>query len=515
MKITSADEMRTIDRLTSERFGVPSLSLMEQAGVAVAEFALEHWPRAERIIVVCGKGNNGGDGFVAANKLGLSGKRVRTFLLARYDEVRGDAARMLPRAPAPLRQVTSGSELQAAFREADLIIDSILGTGFRPPVDGLYRDAIEAINACNVPVLAIDIPSGANADAFTTQQNGIICRADAVVTFTAPRLAHLFGQLTRGPIRVCGIGSPEEAIQSQLKLDLITPHNIAPLLEPRPLDSNKGRYGHVLVVGGSVGKSGAVGMAGLSALRAGAGLATVATPGSVLTSVATVAPELMTEPLVETDIGTIAADAPLDVALQGKTVIALGPGISRNDGTVRFVRRLVHDCKLPLVIDADGLNAFEGAAHELNGSTRPLVLTPHPGEMSRLTGLSTNEVQAHRIDIARTFAKTHQCVLVLKGYRTLVASPEGHVWVNPTGNPGMATGGTGDILTGIVAGMVAQHPNDVPLAVASAVYLHGLAGDLARDEFGEHSLIATDLLAYLPDAFLHARELAQVRYVEF
>jgi NAD(P)H-hydrate epimerase len=421
---------------------------------------------------------------------------------------------MLPRAPAPLRQVTSASELQAVFREADLIIDAILGTGFRPPVDGLYRDAIQVINAADVPVLAVDIPSGANADALTPQDD-VISRADAVVTFTAPRLAHLFGQLTRGPIRVCPIGSPDEAIHSQLRLDLVTPHDVAPLIAPRALDSNKGRYGHVLVVGGSVGKSGAAGMAGLSALRAGAGLATVATPGSVLASVGTIAPELMTEPLAQTDVGTIAADAPLDTVLQGKTVIALGPGISRNDSTVRFVRRLVHDCKLPLVIDADGLNAFEGAAHELNGSTRPLVLTPHPGEMSRLTGLSIKEVQAHRIDIARTFAKTHQCVLVLKGYRTLVASPDGHVWVNPTGNPGMATGGTGDILTGIIAGMVAQHPNDIALAAATAVYLHGLAGDLARDEFGEHSLIATDVIAYLPDAFHHARELAQLRYVEF
>ena len=515
MKITSADEMRTIDRLTSERFGVPSLSLMEQAGTAVGDFALERWPRAERIVIVCGKGNNGGDGFVAANRLATAGKRARVLLLARSEEVRGDAAKMLPRAPAPLKQVSTASELQAPLREADLIIDAILGTGFRPPVQGLYRDAIQAINAAAAPVLAVDIPSGAEADASTARNDENICRADAIVTFTAPRSAHIFGQLTRGPIRVVSIGSPQEAIESELGLELITAADLTRLLAPRSVDSNKGLYGHVLVVGGSVGKSGAAAMAGMSALRAGAGLASVATARSVLPMVASVAPELMTEPLAETEAGTIAFGAELTSVMKGKTVVALGPGISRQPSTAEFVRNIVRDCALPLVIDADGLNAFEGAADLLKGNSRPLVLTPHPGEMSRLTGIATKQIQADRVNVAREFARKHRCVLVLKGYRSIVASPNGQIWVNPTGNPGMATGGTGDILTGMVAAMVAQHPQDLTRAVACAVFLHGLAGDLACDNVGEQSLIATDLLTYLPDAFHRARELSQLPYVEF
>jgi NAD(P)H-hydrate epimerase len=514
MKITTADEMRTIDRVTTESFGVPSLSLMERAGTAVAEFALERWPGAKNIAIVCGKGNNGGDGFVAANKLATAGRRVRVLLLTRSEEVHGDAAKMLPRAPAPLRTVASSAELRTALRDADLIVDAILGTGFRPPVQGVYRDAIEVINSCPAPVLAVDIPSGADSDSFQPQR-GAICRADAIVTFTAPRPAHIFGQLTRGRVRVCSIGSPNGAIESQLGIEVITATDVAPLLGPRALDGNKGLYGHVLVVGGSMGKTGAAGMAGISALRAGAGLATIATPRSALPLVASVAPELMTEPLAETELGSIDAGANLEPVLSGKTVVALGPGISRNDKTVEFVRKFVHDCKVPLVIDADGLNAFEGAAKELTGKARPLVLTPHPGEMSRLTGIATKDIQADRIGIARDFARKHECVLVLKGYRTLVASPDGHVWVNPTGNPGMATGGTGDILTGMVAGTVAQHPGDIPLAVATAVFLHGLAGDLACDEIGEQALIATDLLAYLPDAFARASDLAESPYVEF
>lgn len=501
--------------MTSEHFGVPSLTLMENAGAAVAEFALDHWPHAERIAVICGKGNNGGDGLVAARKLVERGKRVRVQLVAHASEIHGDAAQMLPKAPAPLRQVVTRAELVPPLRECDLIIDAIVGTGFRPPVQGLYRDVIEAINAAAAPVLAVDIPSGADADDHAPQHGNAICRADGIVTFTAPRPAHIFGQLTRGPIRVVAIGSPDGAIESELNLDLITPHDIASLLEPRALDSNKGLYGHVLIIGGSLGKTGAAGMAGLSALRAGAGLATIATPRSALPLVAAVAPELMTEALAETEAGSISADASLATAMSGKTVVALGPGISRNESTVEFVRKFVRDCTLPLVIDADGLNAFENRAQNLMGTSRPLVLTPHPGEMARLTGVSTREIQADRIAIAREFARKHGCMLVLKGYRTLIASPNGDVWVNPTGNPGMATGGTGDILTGMVAGMVAQHVDDVPRAVATAVYLHGLAGDLARDELGEQSLLASDLLTYLPDAFHRARELAQSAYVEF
>lgn len=499
MKITTADEMREIDRRSSAEFGVPSLTLMENAGSGVAEFVLRRYTRAEKITVVCGKGNNGGDGFVAARKLREGGKKVTVILLANPADVKGDAAAMLPRMGIQPVVVVSAADLdrdkvRVCF-DCDLLLDAVLGTGFKPPVEGLYAAAIERINAAQAPVLAVDIPSGANADAFHPEDH-LKCRADAIVTFTAPRLAHVFSDLTRGEIVVVPIGSPPEAIRSLLDLDVIAWPDIASCFALRKPDANKGNFGHVLVIGGSVGKSGAAAMAGMGALRVGAGLSTVATPRSVQPLVAGFAAELMTEPLAETDVGSISAGqfARLDLIVDGKTVIALGPGITRNAETVEFIRAVVAKYELPLVLDADGLNAFEGCVDLLRGDKRPLVLTPHPGEMARLTGLSTKQIQADRIKAARQFARERKCIVVLKGHRTLVAEPDGHVWVNMTGNPGMASGGTGDVLTGFIAGMIAQFPNDLVKAVCAAVWLHGYAGDRAAREFGEQCLIATDVL---------------------
>ncbi len=512
MKITSAAEMRETDRITTEKFGVPSLDLMEHAGTAVADFALRHYPNAKKIAVVCGKGNNGGDGFVAARKLQEAGKQVRVLLLADPAELRGDAAEMFRRMEIqPIVVKTTEKLSSSEVFESDLLLDAILGTGFKPPVKGLYADAITAMNASAAPVIAVDIPSGADADAMAPDTT-LRARADAVATFTAPRPAHVFAELTAGETEVAPIGSPEEAIISSLGLNLITPHDFAEFLAPREPEGQKGIYGHALIVGGSFGKSGAAAMAGVACLRSGVGLATVATPRSVVPTVASYAPELMTEPVAESDSGTITAEAvaQLDPLLKAMNVVAIGPGISRNPETVSFVHQFVPQCPKPLVIDADGLNAFAGNTAALNGSKRFLVLTPHPGEMARLTGKTVKEVQADRIGIARAFAKGHQCVLVLKGHRTLVAIPDGTVWANVTGNPGMATGGAGDVLTGMTAGLLAQahamkSPDAHVKAVIAAVYLHGLAGDVARERMGEASLIATDIIAGLPEAFRRAR----------
>ncbi len=518
MKIVTAEEMRGIDRATSARFGVPSLTLMENAGSAVAEYVLEHYASAQRLVVLCGKGNNGGDGFVVARVLHQNGKSVQVILLADPAELRGDAAVMYRKLPVQAVILRSGEELKSdrvrASFSADLYIDAILGTGFKPPVRSLYAEAIELLNQARVPVVAVDIPSGADADAIATQ-GGTIARANAIVTFTAPRPAHLFSQLTAGATCVAGIGSPPDAIVSSLRLNVITARDIAPLLTPRPADSNKGKYGHVLVVGGSRGKAGSVAMAGISALRAGAGLSTVATPESALPTVAGFYPEIMTEPLPETASGTISGGAmkPLTEVAKGKTVLAIGPGISRVPVTSKFVRTLVRGSELPVVLDADGLNAFEGKTDELNGKGRVLVITPHPGEMARLAARSVADVQKDRLGIARQFARKHNLIVVLKGYRTLVVQPDGEAWVNTTGNPGMSTGGTGDILTGMVAGMIAQHPNQPMLAVCAAVHLHGLAGDAMLDNVGEHSMIATDLLRGLPEAFRRAQRAAREKFV--
>ncbi len=514
MKIVSAAEMREIDRVTSERLGVPSLTLMENAGTAVADFVREQYPDARRVGIVCGKGNNGGDGFVVARKLRAEGREVFMVLLADPSELRGDAARMFQRVgqtPVIAKSHDEWEAIKDRLREADLLVDAILGTGFRPPVSGIYAEAIAAINTSGARVVAVDIPSGADADA-PEPPKGLVVRADAVVTFTAPRPAHVFSQLTDGPIVIAPIGSPEGAIASTLNLNLITPREIAPLIGPRPREANKGSFGHVLVIGGSLGKAGAAAMAGMSALRVGAGLSTVATPKSVLATVAGFHPELMTEPCEETEAGTISLRAleyaHLDAVVKGKTVLAIGPGISRYPETSEFVRTVVQKFAIPTVLDADGLNAFEGEAGKLSGTLRPLVITPHPGEMARLTGLSISEVQKDRVGVARSFAREHGIFVVLKGHRTLIAQPDGEIWVNTTGNPGMATGGTGDILTGMVAGMIAQNRERILEAVISAVYLHGLAGDVACETTGQQSLVATDLIKFLPEALRRARAAA-------
>jgi NAD(P)H-hydrate epimerase len=318
--------------------------------------------------------------------------------------------------------------------------------------------------------------------------------------------------LTNGPTVVAPIGSSDDAIVSALQLNVITVHEVAPLIATRPSAANKGNFGHVLVIGGSVGKAGAAAMAGMSALRAGAGLSTIATANSVLPTVASFHPEVMTEPLEETEAGSISTRAleygRLDKLVEGKTVLAVGPGISRQAETAEFVRTIVAKYKAPIVLDADGLNAFEGRIKDLRGKGRSLVITPHPGEMARLTASTAAAVQRDRLNVARAFAKEHEIIVVLKGHRTLIAQPDGTVWVNTTGNPGMATGGTGDILTGMVAGFIAQNPGQVVEAVIAAVYLHGLAGDVGRESMGEQSLVATDLVRALPEAMRRVREAA-------
>ena len=518
MKIVTAAEMRAIDRATGERFGVPSINLMENAGSAVAEHVLAHYRDAHKIVVFCGKGNNGGDGFVAALHLHQAGKTVQVILLADRVDLRGDAALMFDKLPLVAIAVHSQEDLNSdrvrLSLPADVYLDAILGTGFKPPVSGLYADAIALLNASQVPIVAVDIPSGADAEAMASQQ-GTLARADSIVTFTAPRPAHVFSVLTTGPTCVAEIGSPKEAIVSSLQLNLITARDFASLIGPRPAESNKGLYGHVLVIGGSVGKAGSVAMAGMSALRVGAGLATVATAHSVLPTVAGFHPELMTEPLKETTEGTIAASALDRIAAlaKGKSVLAIGPGISRFPETSELVRTLVEQSDIPIVLDADGLNAFEAETNKLSGKNHLLVITPHPGEMARLVRGSTADVQKDRLGVARNFAREHELIVVLKGNRTLVVQPNGEAWVNTTGNPGMSTGGTGDILTGMIAGMIAQHLNDPLLAVCAAVHLHGLAGDVMRESVGEHSMVATDLLRGLPEAFRRSQRATQEKFV--
>ena len=528
MEILTSDEMGAADRRTAEHFGVPLATLMENAGMAVARFCLRRYPAAERVLVLCGKGNNGGDGFVVARVLAEAGVDVAVLLLGREDEVKGEAAaaiaRLRAQAPAvAISPVTDEAALAAAsgaIASAELLIDAVVGTGFKPPLRGLATALRHTVAQCKTPVVAVDLPSGWDADSLqqTAQTSEGPFRADAVVTFTAPKLAHVFGHLTSapfGPVVVAEIGSPAEAIVSDGNLSWAgASKSIAE--EPRAVNANKGMYGHVLVVGGSYGTAGAPAMASLAALRAGAGLVTAAVPKSILELVAAVAPELMLAPLREGAEGAVslenlAADG-LQALLKAKkfSVVALGPGLSTKAEAPEFVRGFVADCSLPMVIDADALNAFAGrtellkcaaAMKDAKGKPRTLVLTPHPGEMARLTGLIIAAVEADRIHLARSFATEHKLTLVLKGWRTLIAHPDGRIAVNTSGNPAMAKGGSGDILTGIVAAMLAQFPEDVARAVEAAVALHGLAADFAARAMDEHTVLATDTLAHLSDAF--------------
>jgi ADP-dependent NAD(P)H-hydrate dehydratase / NAD(P)H-hydrate epimerase len=510
MKILTMAEMGDADRRSAEQFGVPLASLMERAGGAVAAFCLRQYPAARQIVVLCGKGNNGGDGFVAARVLAQAGRSVRVLLLGSANDLKGEAAGAFARmreesSTVPVVEIVEEAALAGAFEHCDLLLDAVVGTGFKPPLRGLAVAARDRIATLTVPVITVDLPSGWDADSTAQNAEGAF-RADAVVTFTAPKNAHVFGHLTErtfGPIVVAEIGSPDEAVQSTSGLTWAgASKGIAE--KPRDVNSNKGRFGHVLIVGGSYGKAGAPSMSSLAALRAGAGLVTAAVPESILNTVARITPELMVAPLDEIS-GAVAlsnlASASLERLLKGMTVLAIGPGLSTDGEASEFARELVAKTSLPVVIDADALNAFAGRTELLDGAGRTMVLTPHPGEMARLLGKTVKEVEADRTNLARRFTIEHKLTLVLKGWRTLIAHPDGTIAVNTTGNPAMAKGGSGDILTGIVAAMLGQFPGDVARAVETAVYLHGLAADFATHAMDEHTVLATDTLAHLTDAF--------------
>ena len=522
MLVLSAAEMQVCDRVTPERFGIPSLELMQHASEAVAAMAREHFPRARRITVLCGRGNNGGDGMMAARMLTEQGIAVTIMLLGSPDEIKGDAAivwRELQYAGSCTIHVVNSAEELARHNHAlhaDLFIDAIVGTGFTPPLKGLALSALEWLNptAVDRKILAVDLPSGWPADSTQSSSSDPVFPADAVVTFTAPKPAHVFGQLTRrwdDPVIVAPIGSPDEAIVSSLNLHWAGSAQSL-VHAPRAADSNKGKFGHVLVVGGSFGsaggKAGAPTMTSLAALRVGAGLVTAAVPAPALAIVSAFAPELMTWPLKTNDAGQTSAEnlapAILAAMTKGITVLAIGPGLGQSDDTARFCIGLLEATDMPAVIDADGLNILSkhtGILERLTSRGRTIVITPHPGEMARLAGISTADVQSHRLEVARDFARRQGVTVVLKGARSLIAHRDGRVALNTTGNPGMAKGGSGDLLTGMVAGLMAQYKEQPDQAIEAAVFLHGLSADLVVRERDEHTLLATDTLPFLSPAF--------------
>jgi NAD(P)H-hydrate epimerase len=515
MKILTAAEMKEVDRLTIARYQVAGLALMENAGRAVAEFIQSRFRDlpSRRIVVLCGKGNNGGDGFVAARHLRKAGATPQVFLVGKPSELKGDAATNLNRwmkAGKLNPDAALSSEFFAKLPPGSIVVDALLGTGVRGVVEGRLRDVIDAVNERESGryVVAVDIPSGSQADTGDVEGAAIV--ADYTITFTAPKpgLVDREGGHRVGSLHVRRIGSPPELIDEIGKGSLrwSEPAEFAPFAFPRKADGNKGDYGHALVVAGSVGKSGAAVLASWAALRTGAGLVTVATPEPILPIVAAHTPEIMTEPLAATRAGTI-SERSLEGGLfakilSGKRALALGPGLTTQSETQTFIRTVVGDRSVPIVLDADGLNAFAGRASELKHSEGHLCITPHPGEMARLLGITAREVQARRVELTQQAARDWNAVVVLKGASTVIGAPDGNAYINSTGNPGMATGGTGDVLTGMLAGLTAQFgASDWPRLLAFGAYLHGLAGDIAYADSGKAPLMASDLIRAIPGAY--------------
>lgn len=482
----------------AERRGLPASILMENAGTAVAESAVRLGGPSARFLVVAGPGNNGGDGFVAARKLHAAGRQVDVWRVADASRLKGDAARnhaALEQTGVPVHSSAAALPL----RPGDVVIDALFGTGLARAPGGEAVDAIRHMlrwRAEGVRVLAVDLPSGLSSD--TGRAFDPCVAADLTVTFGARKLGLALepGATLAGCVEVVDIGLAELSPSTWL----LEPSDGPRWLPPRRSDTNKGTYGHLLVVAGSRGKSGAAALAGLAALRSGVGLCTVATPVDALSDVQGHAPELMG---VALPASAVLGPTHLDVLLaaaEGKDALVIGPGIPRGSETHALLAELLVRLHVPVLIDADGLNALAGHPELLQRSHAPLVLTPHPGEMARLAGRQVSEVQADRVGTASAFARAHRAVVVLKGARTLVAEPGGQLRVNPSGNPGMASGGTGDVLSGMIGAFLAQGLAPVD-AASVGVLAHGLAGDAAARRWGRLGLIASDLTAALGEVW--------------
>jgi len=487
MKILTAEQMRNIDRRTTERFGVPSIVLMENAAIAVIDAIFDHYASIERAAIFCGTGANGGDGLAVARHLENRGVVPVVLIVGDRAKFSGDARinlEICERLNIPIYDAEQHLE-QAA--DADLIIDAIFGTGLNRAPQGSSAEVIRAIGEMRIPVLAVDLPSGLDASSGEPLEPCV--HAEVTVTFAAPKLCHVFDPAATycGEIIVADIAIPNAAIDEEsVTLALTTPREIQPLFMPRQSSTHKGTFGHVAIVGGSPGRSGAAVLAARGAIRTGAGLVTVITDSETAPQVHAHSIESMTT-----------SD---DDAIANKDAVLVGPGLRDDDESYARIRDLVANIEQPLVIDASGLNAFASRANEINPKSRPRVITPHPGELARLLGdRDAKSINANRIDAAREAARAANCVVVLKGHQTLIADPEGHVNVNPTGNPGMASGGMGDVLGGIITALLARGVDPFEAACAGA-YLHGFAGDLLKEDMGDTGLAANDLAEKLPNA---------------
>ena len=525
MKVVTAQEMRQIDKQTIEKIGIPGIVLMETAATAVFRSIQKNYPECRHVAVIIGKGNNGGDGLALARQLAHAGYNVQIVLVSPPESFTGDAVTNLQVAQKlglSIIEILSEPELKKIDKEilsCDLIVDAIFGTGLRDGINGYIKGVIDRLNSTKCPIIAIDLPSGLNAD--TGAVEGACVRAGRTVTLGLPKRGMFLypGAETVGELEIADIGFPENVVKSQdIRVNWTQAYHVSNWIPPRPVCSHKGTYGRVFVLAGSTGMTGAAVLASQAALRAGAGLVTLGIPKSLNPIVETKLSEVMTTPLPETTEGSLALSAKpqiLEFIERTASVLAIGPGLSQHPETADLIKNLVREIDRPAVIDADGLNALaEGGTdcptsrfklnNPLSSELSQTVLTPHPGEMARLTGLSVRDIERDRIGVAQKFAQEHGVILILKGVPTVIAHGTGEVWLNSTGNPGMATGGMGDVLTGLIAGLMAQGVS-IPEAAVLGVYLHGLAGDISAEVTGMHGLIAGDVLEAIPEAIKMSR----------
>jgi hydroxyethylthiazole kinase-like uncharacterized protein yjeF len=508
MILVTASEMQEIDRRTIVDFGIPGMVLMENAGRGATRFLFERFPDIanKRVGVIAGRGNNGGDGYVMARYLKQKGVHVRVYLLATADRVRGDAAanlKFLKPLDIPLIEIpdeASFSRYQSEMAGLEVWIDAILGTGLKSDVKGYFKTVIDFINSLNQPVFAVDVPSGLNSD--TGQVGGACIRAHATATFAFAKTGHIIhpGAQYTGALDIVDIGIPTHIVEAVMpRQRLLTSEHVQSCLTSRRPDAHKGTTGHLLAVAGSPGKTGAAAMTAIAALRSGAGLVTLGIAGTLNPVLESQVLEAMTAPLPETQPGVLGESAfdAIKNLMEGKKCVAIGPGLGQAEKTRNLVHKIVKSSSVSLVIDADGLNCLAGRAQILKKAGAPVILTPHPGEMARLMDTDVGAVQQDRIKCARDFAAGFNVHLVLKGARTVIALPDGRVFINPTGNAGMASGGMGDVLTGIIAGLIVQGlcAEDACLA---GVYLHGAAADSLARSMGPYGYLAGDVMKAIP-----------------
>jgi ADP-dependent NAD(P)H-hydrate dehydratase / NAD(P)H-hydrate epimerase len=506
MKLADARTIQAIDRRSIRDYGVKGLQLMENAGRGVAEIILRELPKGGCVSIIAGKGNNGGDGFVAARHLKNRGVDVAVFSFAPIEEIKGDAgvnAASWKNMDGEVFFISTGSALkniEPKLRHSSIIVDGIFGTGLSSPVRGFYAELIELVNGLDKKIIAIDIPSG--IDATTGAILGTAVRADITATMAMPKIGLYTypGRDYSGRIEIVDIGAPRVLIEDKaIKWDLTTGSDVKGILKPRSGDSHKGTYGHVLVLAGSPGKTGAALMSAMGAMRMGAGLSTIGVPEGLLASMEAKTVEVMTVGLPQTPhttLGLSSYDA-IKRFMADKSALVIGPGLGVSDDIAGLIRKIIKEADYPIVIDADGLNNMAGRVDALRDTRASIILTPHPGEMARLMDMTTSQVQSDRLGVAEALARKTRATVVLKGAGTVIAEANGAIHINPTGNPGLSTAGTGDVLSGMIGGLLAQGYDARPAAIA-AVYIHGAAGDEVKKENGGMGMIATDILPFIP-----------------